>query len=580
MIRNGALTLLLMVIFLMLQASVSANANETETISSKNTLDTPLLQDNLWQDIDEGLMLNRDFGRRIIPDQYRLVKADIDQLDQLMSQAPTEASHLKKSQLILPLPQPDGTIGKFIIEESPIMAPELAEKFPEIKTYRGFGLDDPTAFARLDRTPAGFHAFILSERGTVYIDPYRRGDTEHYLSYYKHQYRQNGVSTVFTDTVIPTQAEPVPARQEQIQNSSGPVLHTYRLALATTGEYTQFHGGTASQALAAIVTTINRVSGVFEREVSIRLSLINGNEKIIFSDPDNDPYTGINMLNTNQTIIDNIIGSENYDIGHLFTNGDGGIAFLGSVCNSSHKAKALTGLEIPEGDPFDIDFVAHEIGHQFGATHTFNARTAGSCNAGNFSFISAYEPGSGSTIMGYAGICTSQNIQTFSNDYFHTISFDQIRNFINFSGQACGTHIDTGNSAPVVDAGEDMTIEALSSFTLTGTATDIDGDILTYTWEQFDRGTGWIQSNVLPNTDIGTGPLFRSYTPKISPVRVFPNSDQPDLAALGEMLPSSDRTLTFRLIARDNKGGVSYDTMQVTVNTANLPKVYLPLILK
>lgn len=545
---------------------------------------TPARQIPIWRDLDALALRDNDLGRRIVPRKYRLLAADMAALDALLAQAPLENSlTAQQAPLVLSLPLPDGSMGRFTLEESPIMAPALAAKFPEIKTYRGFGLDDPNASARFDRTPTGFHGLILSARGTIYIDPHLVGDDSIYVSYYKKDFGSPD-KVALVETLL-NRLEAEPPLRPQSTLSTGPTLRTYRLAVAANGEYSAYHnGGTANKApvLAAITTSINRVSGIYEREVAIRLELVANNDQIIFTNAATDPYNGgTGDLFANQMTINNIIGSANYDIGHLFTVGGGGVAGLGVVCSSA-KAQGLTGNSQPEGDPFDVDFVAHEIGHQFDATHTFNAKSSSAfnCDPFNFDGSTSYEPGGGTTIMAYAGICGSQDLQSNSDDYFHSASFDQIVDFVtNGGGSDCGTETATGNAAPVVEAGPNITITVSTPFSLTGSAADPDlGDTLSYAWEQYDLGTGWTQANVLPNSDVGLGPIFRSYPATSSPTRTFPNPTEPALAALGEALPFTNRTLTFRLIVRDGKGGVSYDTMQVTVEGALL--LYLPSLLK
>lgn len=523
----------------------------------------------LWRDINETAF--RDLpDRQIIPTSYRLVQVDLPALDQLLGQAPLENGLTTQDVTKLILPLPDGRFGRFRIEESPIMEPGLAAQYPEIKTYMGWGLDDPTATARLDRTPAGFHGMILSTSDTVYIDPYRRGDNLRYISYYKRDY--NNIWGKTRQEIPPVAGPRKPAGSQGIAANavSANIRRTYRLAMAATGEYTAFHGGTKVAAQAAIVTTVNRVTGIYEREFLVRLTLIN-NTNIIYTNPNTDPYTnddGGAMLTQNQSTLNSVIGSANYDIGHVFSTGGGGIAGLGVVC-STVKGEGVTGSSNPVGDAFDVDYVAHEMGHQFGANHTFNGVT-GSCGGGNRNAATAYEPGSGSTIMAYAGICSPQDLQPHSDDYFHGASFDEIMAYINdpFGGASCGTTTNTGNAAPTVSAGPSYTIPKGTPFTLTGSASDANGDTLSYGWEQFNLGTS--ASGGLPNTDTdAVRPIFRSYNPVSSGVRTFP--PLVDILAgangnSGEWLPTRGRTMQFRLTVRDGKGGVANASTTIVVD--------------
>lgn len=285
--------------------------------------------------------------------------------------------------------------------------------------------------------------------------------------------------------------------------------------------------------------------------------LVNNNSKIVFTDSTKDPFKGNEngeiLLNESQTTIDKIIGGANYDIGHTLSTGSGGLAEVGVVCVNGSKAKGVTGNFPPLGDPFDIDYVAHEMGHQFGANHTFNA-TTGSCS-GNGNPSSNTEPGSGSTIMSYAGICDpSNNLQPNSDPQFHAISFDEITEYItNGIGNECAVQIPTGNTPPVVNAGPNYTIPKSTPFVLTGSASDADKDALTYSWEEINTGGPFGPWNS-PEED---APIFRSFQPVTTPVRYFPKITDilNNTATIGEVLPSYSRVLNFRLTARDNRAG-------------------------
>ena len=554
-------------------AAAFFNENEGGAKSFSPQLDltqTSLAPTDLWRDVDERTLWGQAAERRIIPDQYRLVAADMAVLDGLLAQAPLENPASPQTMtVILTVPLPNGAFGRFLLEESPVMDPALGAKYPKIRTYRGKGLDDPTATARFDRTPAGFHGMILSAGDTVYIDPYRQADVVHYMSYYKRDYQP--ASGRLVPEATPLEKDQVEQRPKTAAAVTGPILRTYRLALAATGEYTQFHGGTVADGLAAMTTALNRVNGIYIREVAVQMLLIANNDLLIYTDGATDPYTnssGGMMLGENQANIDSLIGDANYDIGHVFSTGGGGIASLRVPCASGSKARGVTGLPAPVGDPFYVDYVAHEMGHQFGAWHTFNGQ-AGSCFASRTA-SSAYEPGSASTIMGYAGICGIQNLQPHSDDYFHAVSFDEIVAFITdpAQGDSCALKSATGNKAPTVNAGPNYTIPAQTPFVLNGSATDPDGDSLMYQWEEFDLGAS--SNEALPDTDADGSPrpIFRSFKPISLSARTFPTlTNVLDGAHFnsGEALPTIDRTMRFRLTVRDGLGGVANDELALTV---------------
>ncbi|MBI3651922.1 MAG: propanediol utilization protein, partial [Acidobacteria bacterium] len=527
--------------------------------------------DNIWQFINESAIVQRG-PRQIIPQVYRTVQVNEEVLRQRLATAPQEFTRAAKSAPVtLSLPLPDGTFGNFHITESSIMEPALAAQFPEIKTYIGQGLDDPAATARLDVTPAGFHAMILSEWGTVFVDPYAKGDTANYITYFKADYRNETkpFQCYFSDANRTSQ--PLAAPQPNV--ISGTILRTYRLALAATGEYTAFQGGTVSLALAAMTTTMNRVNGVYEKDLAVRMILVSNEAAIIYTNAATDPYTnndGFTMLSQNQTNLDVVIGSANYDIGHVFSTGGGGVAGLGVVCNSTRKAQGVTGSSAPTGDGFDIDYVAHEMGHQFGGNHTFNGITA-NCGSGNRAGNAAYEPGSGSTIMAYAGICGAQDLQAHSDDYFHVKSLEEMASFI--AGTACDVETNTGNTVPTVTVGAAVTIPKSTPFTLTATGSDPNGDALTYCWEEYDLG---VSSPPDTDADGNARPILRSFTPTSNPSRTFPKLTNilNNTSSFGEVLPSISRTMSFQVTVRDNRaggGGINTATKSVVVSAGAGP---------
>lgn len=345
--------------------------------------------------------------------------------------------------------------------------------------------------------------------------------------------------------------------------------------MSVTGEYTAYFGGTKALALAAINNTMTRVNGVFEKDFGVRMNLIANNDAVIYTNASTDPYSASSsMSNWNsqlQSTLTSAIGEANYDVGHLFgaSGGGGNAGCIGCVCVNGQKGSGYTspGDGIPSGDNFDIDYVAHELGHQFGANHTFSHSNEGTgVNV---------EPGSGSTIMSYAGI-TSQDVQAHSDAYFHAASIQQVTN--NIKSKTCQTNTATGNTTPTANAGLDYTIPKSTPFMLTGTGTDANGDTLTYVWEQMDNAsstqTGASSAASATKT---SGPTFRSYTPSASPVRYFPNMSSVLAGATTssgseitvEALPSVARTLNFRMTVRDNRAGGSANNSDDVILTVN-----------
>ena len=558
----------------------------------------------LWQLQTGPFVARTDLEKCIPTTKFQAFTASLPALRAALADAPLDIVSAERLgtyskgipvELSLPMPR-DGKLARFLVEEVSIMEPALAARYPQIKTYRGTGVDDPAAQLALDVTPAGFHAQILSPAGRVYISPYYYGGVgDVYASYYHADAAPTtpwvcefkGASTFGGAGVASASGNPAVTQPLETSNvtaartvpapqvSFGGSLRTYRTAVAANSYYVAANGGTKASTLAAIVTVMNRVSAIYEGELSIRLTLIAGEDAIIYPDASTDPFVsnGTAVINTSTATISAAVGAGNYDIGHVFTTGSGGISGLGVVCNASSKGRSTTGLPTPYGDDFSVDYVAHEMGHEFGGNHTFNGNT-GSCGGGNRSAAHAYEPGSGSSIMAYAGICgTTSDLQPHSDAMFHTESLNEILTFTAGSGGTCPVSTTNGNSIPVVSAGPSYTIPISTPFTLTGSASDADGDRLTYSWEEYDKGAA--QTGVA--ADNGASPIFRAFAPVYSPSRTFPKISDlvNNTKTIGEQLPSVARAaLTMRLTVRDNRangGATNSSDVALVVSAAAGP---------
>ncbi|HEX8286944.1 MAG TPA: zinc-dependent metalloprotease family protein [Pyrinomonadaceae bacterium] len=569
--------------------------------------------DKLWRQIDNSAKKEADSVSAV--GEYKVFRLDKTLLRTILDKAPHEfqksafdsASNAADSNpTIITLPLPDGTYSRFTIKESPVMEAELARKYPEIATFIGQGVDIPNAVVRLSYSPAGFRAMILSNKGTVIVDPQAKNDTDNYISFVKADAEKDGSFVCETHKefgdLLKTDFENSLGMSSPSVLTNGSTLRIYRLALAATAEYTNVFrqsddtdAQAKARALEQQVIIMNRVNSVFERDFAVRMVLVATNDQIIYTNPDTDPYTnsdGAAMLGQNQTNLNTVIGSQNFDVGHVFSTGGGGRANVGVPCGP-WKARGVTGRAIPTGDPFAIDYVAHEIGHQFGANHTFNG-TVSSCGGDNRATFAAYEPGSGITVMGYAGICGNQNLARNSIDTFHIKSLEEVISYVTnpSTGASCGSTVETGNSAPSVALiGTPLyNIPKQTPFVLSAMATDANNDSITYDWQQYDLGGS---TNAVPNTDSdGTArPLFRAYQPKTTGTRIFPslqyilnNGNVPPSTTqigstqylTGELLPSIARTMNFQVVARDNRaggGGVNTAPVQIVVDAASGPFV-------
>lgn len=501
-----------------------------------------------------------------------LLDLDVNVLKATLASSPKRGANMKTSNVVLTLPNADGQMENFKVFENSNMDPALAARYPEIKSYIGIGIDNPTLTAYFSVSPLGFKSMVLgADRSAVFIEPLTQDLTTY--SVYRKADKAQSLSTFECSVIqeVNSQIDQTMARP----NADDALLRTFRLAMSVTGEYTAYFGGTKALALAAINNSMTRVNGVFEKDFSVRMVLIANNDLVIYTAAASDPYSaasGMSSWNSQlQSTLTSVIGEANYDVGHLFgaSGGGGNAGCIGCICVNGQKGSGYTSPAdgIPAGDNFDIDYVAHELGHQFGGNHTFTT--------GNEGTGVHMEPGSGSTIMGYAGI-TTLDVQPHSDAYFHAISIQQITN--NIKAKTCSVNTATGNAIPTANAGLDYTVPKSTPFMLTATATDADGDALTYNWEQMDSQT----TTAVPSATKTTGVNFRSYNATTSPTRYFPRMASVLTGATTtagseltvEALPSVARTLNFRVTVRDNKAGGSgnnSDDVIVTVNATAGP---------
>ncbi len=483
-----------------------------------------------------------------------------------LATAPLE-SRVGAAPLVLILPQPDGTSARFALREAPVMESALAARYPQIKTYAGVGLDDATATVRLDLTPQGFHAQVLSSSGSGFlIDPVSSTDIRHCLSYYRNDVRASASKMARCGVVTTPAEEQASAARvaawragggSTAQRSSGAQLRTYRFALTATPGFSVTCGNTKAGVLAVQVAFVNRMTGIMERELAVRLVLVANNDRLTFlsgtgpqppvaySDAD-----GYLLPRQNQQNVDQFIGDANYDLGLVLGREPiGGAALLGSLCQSGIKATNFVGCPDPSNYQQLFGYSGHELGHVLGASHSFNTDYP---QRGD---LSAWEPGSGVTFMSYCGLIgPNQDVQSNSEFVYHTGSYEEMQAVV--SARSGGTRTVTGNTAPVVTApASGKTMPANTPFQLTATATDAENDPLTYSWEELDLGPAG--NLTMPQVTGETPPLFRFWLPVSSPTRYFPRLTElvNNTVPLGERLPTVTRGLKFRCTARDQHNG-------------------------
>jgi subtilisin-like proprotein convertase family protein len=526
--------------------------------------------DKAWSAVtDKNFKTSANASRLSFPTEFKMFKLDADEIRQALATAPNRFSQ-RAAGAVISIPNVDGSLERFEMFEASNFAPELQAQFPQIRSYAGRGIDDNRAILRMSVDPSGIQTMVFrTDKRNEFMEPYSEDGTV-YAVFNSSRNKGNLPFECYTeDTALATELQSQAGNTARLSNSGE--LLTFRLALSCNGEYTTYHGGTIAGALAAMNATITRVNGVFEKDLAIHMNIIANNNLIIYTNATNDPYTTMGNWNAQlQNTLNNVIGNAAYDIGHMFgaTGGGGNAGCIGCVCVDGIKGRGITSPadSIPEGDNFDIDYVAHEMGHQFGGNHTFSNNVEGSgVNV---------EPGSGSTIMGYAGI-TAQDIADHSDDYFVYASIKQIQD--NMIGKTCPVRMTLNNSAPVMNAGIDYIIPKSTPFILTGSGTDANNDPIAFCWEQNDSATTQTGTNSQAATTKTGGPNWRSYDPTSSPSRFCPPlarvvANQLTTTFNGirsEAVSSVARDLNFVLTGRDNLLGVGQtqtDAMKVTVS--------------
>lgn len=551
-------------------------------------------QSGRWTDIEPSqVVLPDDALLESVPDAHRLLHLDLEQLKSDLANAPMEyTAAAKERPVTVSLPMPDGSFEEFEVIEVSNMEPELAAKFPEIKSFAGVG-KNINAQTRFDYSPTGLFGSIEYNKTSVYLLPMATNQNEYYTCYYKHDIEMTDEQLSLTCGATTDFLEEISVVQEQLKNPEHDHNHgvenrnlgetvelrTYRLALTATAEYSNAHGGTVNSVMATFNTATNRLNLFLGNDCDVKFLLVNNSENLIYFDTSTDPFDinalASNLTGVNQTTVDNIIGTANYDVGHLFQQGacfsvddNGNIgANLGGqaggrVCTSNGKARGIichTGNVISVAD----NTMTHEMAHQFASGHTWN-----NCPGiqSQFASASAFEPGSGSTIMSYSGSCSNQNINSFGINYFNVGSIVEVMNYSQVgTGNSCANVIETDNNKPEItlDYENGFQIPISTPFQLTGSATDEDGEDLDYCWEQYDLGPYGPMGS-----PVGDAPLFRSFPP--SPegsTRILPNitSVVNNQVPINELLPDYNRNLTFRLTVRDNNmeaGGTVWEEVK------------------
>lgn len=480
-------------------------------------------------------------------------------------------SKAMNSGSILSIPLADGSFGQFRISDYRIAADGFYKKYPSIKTFKLEQVDgDLIGYG--DLTEKGFHASLYGSQGLIYIDPTHSNRSERaHAVYYTKDYSRGADAAVFecstTGEHIVTESPGVeitgPRASVRSSAADSVPLRTYRMVATTTAEYSNFHGGTKPRVASALSALLVRINEVMLREFSIKYELIEGTDTLFYFNANSDPYTNGNtgaLINEGAGTIPQFLGPSKYDIGHVFCTNAGGLAMVGSVCTPS-KTRGVSCGSPPINDSYYIRVVAHELGHQMGSSHSFNF-----CRGQNESLSRGFEPGSGSTIMSYSGICGPRNVQNFTSPYYNIGSVESIVAYMHEGpGKNCAENTNQNNTKPVVNLNyeDDFYIPISTPFELHASATDAETEDLYYCWEQHDAGL----INCEPGSPEGSCPAFRSLPPTLDSFRVFPELRD---VVLGfndrwEVLPTYSRSLQFACTVRDwltDGGALDWDFVE------------------
>lgn len=488
------------------------------------------------------------------------------------TEEPRGAQSQKSAVDVRYLPDAQGEVTPWEVRPFDAFSEQLRAQYPELVSFQAQHPTKPNQYLWFSQGPGGVHASIWdgAAQEYVFMDPVK-GTGKHLQYTAKYQAPD---PSFFCGT--PEVSGSISAKDAASTAVGAPVsLRTFRMVVAASGEYTTYHGGTVAGALEAINATLTRVNMVFVRDLSLKLELIEQTAQVIYTDATLDPFGNGDLNEEIDATLRTVVGPTLYDLGHLFHQGtnNGNAGYIGSLCQDAKKGAAFTSGANPEGERFDIDYVAHEIGHQLGGNHSFAYESEGT--------IAQVEPGSGTTIMSYAGLVGADNVAFSSSDYFHGISVIQIANYLNT--QACGASFSTANNNPeITQIQERIWVPKATPFVLKGAAADLD-DSLTYNWEQVDAG---LMGADQFGPDNLSGPAFRSFPAQPTGTRYFPAlsavaqgrllNDTPSVSFGWETLSDLPRKYQFLLTVRDNhpiSGGIDQGLTEVVVDAQSGPFV-------